>query len=135
MKNIDWAMMTSANLSTQAWGAAPTVKSGGDIRICSYEIGIVVWPGLWDEDGEGAEMVPVFGAEEEDVIGGNGEGDETEEREKEGEGGERQRVRVEWRMPYDLPPVAYGEDEIPWSAEVPCREPDRWGRRWMGYGG
>ena len=128
-------MLTSANLSTQAWGTAPTAASGGgDVRICSYEIGVVVWPGLWDEHGEGAEMVPVFGEEGEEegemegddgVVLGDGEG--------EGER-DRKRVRVEWRMPYDLPLVPYGEDEMPWSAEVPCREPDRLGRRWMGYG-
>ncbi|KAL9104563.1 MAG: hypothetical protein Q9163_000485 [Psora crenata] len=61
MRKIDWAMMTSANLSTQAWGSAP--NASGEVRICSYELGIVVWPGLWDEEGcEGGrtEMVPVF---------------------------------------------------------------------------
>ena len=130
-------MMTSANLSTQAWGAGPTAKAGGmEVRVCSYEIGVVVWPGLWDE-GEGAEMVPVFGeggsGEEGEGAGGEGEGDGERERDGDRER-ERERVRVGWRMPYDLPPVPYRDDEMPWSAEVPCREPDRFGRRWMGYG-
>lgn len=78
--SIDWAITTSANLSKQAWGEAPTAK--GEVRICSYEIGVVVWPGLWteDEDGNGkeVEMVPVFGRdtldeEEDDDDGGEGE--------------------------------------------------------------
>ncbi|KAI4100461.1 MAG: hypothetical protein LQ345_007456, partial [Seirophora villosa] len=39
MNRIDWAMMTSANLSKQAWGEVAT--AGGEVRICSYEIGVV----------------------------------------------------------------------------------------------
>ena len=94
-----------------------------------------MWPGLWDE-GEGAEMVPVFAGDgdggDDDVSpadddGGEGEGGDRGER-------ERGRVRVGWRMPYDIPLVPYREDEMPWSAEVPCRELDRWGRAWAGYG-
>ena len=88
---------------------------------------MVVWPGLWDEEEEGAEMVPVFIGADDDVRGGEGEGEGIRER-------DRERVRVGWRMPYDLPLVPYREDEMPWSAEVPCREPDRLGRRWLGYG-
>lgn len=153
MDQISWAILTSANLSTQAWGAASTVKpgsGGGDIRICSYEIGVVVWPGLWDEgEGKGAEMVPVFGTNDPppdepgngdggdvgfgNVTGGD-DGDEGTEGDWVDRERQRPRVRVGWRMPYDLPPVPYGEDEIPWSAEMPCREPDRFGRVWGGYG-
>ena len=125
MDRIDWAIMTSANLSTQAWGAAPSPVSG-EVRICSYEIGVVVWPGLWDEEAEAeAEMLPVFG---DDVP------EEREGVDREGEGEDRKAVRVGWRMPYDLPLVPYRDDEMPWSAEVPCRVPDRLGRVWMGYG-
>ena len=84
---------------------------------------MVVWPGLWDDDDEGAEMVPIF----------IGDDDEEEERDRDRER-ERESVRVSWRMPYDLPLVPYRDDEMPWSAEVECREPDRLGRRWLGYG-
>lgn len=44
LDTIDWAMLTSANLSTQAWGAA--VNAQNEVRICSWEIGVLVWPGL-----------------------------------------------------------------------------------------
>lgn len=37
MTRIDWAMMTSANLSKQAWGEVAT--AGGEVRICSYDRG------------------------------------------------------------------------------------------------
>ncbi|KAI4087243.1 MAG: hypothetical protein LQ344_006926 [Seirophora lacunosa] len=82
MNRIDWAMMTSANLSKQAWGEVAT--AGGEVRICSYEIGVVVWPDLWDE-GAGVEMVPVFGKDipndEQEVDGRGHDEDETTDEE------------------------------------------------------
>lgn len=116
MTRIDWAMMTSANLSNQAWGLE---TKAGEVRVCSYEIGIVVWPALWDDEDAGmkAEMVPVFKQD-------------TPEQVDDGEGV----IRVGWRMPYDLPLVPYTEDEMPWCATAPCPEPDWMGRSWPGYG-
>ncbi|KAL2040503.1 hypothetical protein N7G274_006946 [Stereocaulon virgatum] len=125
MNTIDWAIMTSANLSTQAWGAA--ANTDGEVRICSYEIGVVVWPSLWDDDvddddGSGAGekgkavIVPVFG------------------KDMPGEDESSGKTVVGWRLPYDLPLVPYREDEKPWCASEPCNEPDWMGRVWPGYG-
>lgn len=156
MTSIDWALMTSANLSKQAWGEAAT--AGGDVRTCSYEIGVLVWPGLWDEGG-GAEMIPVFGKDEPDdkdvddaeLLGSNGQrdsdagqkdDDDEETTDEEGGGGireeksrepKRRRTRVGLRMPYDLPLVPYAQDEMPWCASTPCAEPDWMGRVWPGF--
>ncbi|KAK4160774.1 putative tyrosyl-DNA phosphodiesterase, partial [Cladorrhinum sp. PSN259] len=55
--SIDWALLTSANLSKQAWGDAPNPRSRNEVRICSYELGVLVWPGLYDEK---AVMKPTF---------------------------------------------------------------------------
>lgn len=64
--SIQWAMVTSANLSQQAWGAL-TDKEGA-VRICSYELGVVVWPDLFrEEDGEVMRMVPTFGKDTPDL--------------------------------------------------------------------
>ena len=85
-------------------------------------------------------MVPVFGDDEPALgEGGDGEGGEGDRNGEEGEGeADREResvkVRVGYRMPYDLPLLPYTEDETPWSAEIPCREPDKFGRAWIGYG-
>lgn len=124
MDSIDWAMMTSANLSTQAWGSSP--NASGEVKICSYELGVVVWPALWDDDAKqrsgGARMVPVFGSDvptSDDQTGG-GPGEEG--------------VTIGWRMPYDLPLIPYVEDEKPWCATEACSEPDLMGRVWPGYG-
>jgi tyrosyl-DNA phosphodiesterase-1 len=60
-KTIDWALVTSANLSKQAWGDA--VNKEGAVRIQSYETGVLVWPELFASPNKDCEisMVPVFG--------------------------------------------------------------------------
>ncbi|KAL8948385.1 MAG: hypothetical protein Q9222_005426 [Ikaeria aurantiellina] len=150
MTRIDWAIMTSANLSKQAWGEAAT--AGGGVRVCSYEIGVVVWPALWDQE---AEMVPVFGKDLPDgeIVGDDEEGSERRQAEDDGdettdeEGGKgiregereeekttKKKIRVGLRMPYDLPLVPYAEHEMPWCATAPCAEPDWMDRIWPGFG-
>ena len=146
MTNIDWAMMTSANLSTQAWGSIP--NASGEVKICSYELGVVVWPALWNDDAEQgsgtARMVPVFGGDMptlEDPVGEMstsndqaGGGKPTSANQSAFGEPRKGGVTVGWRMPYDLPLVPYGEDEKPWCATEACDEPDWMGRVWPGYG-
>ncbi|MCJ1468872.1 hypothetical protein MMC07_007502 [Pseudocyphellaria aurata] len=123
MTSIDWAMMTSANLSTQAWGSA--INASGEVRVCSYEIGVVVWPGLWSDGVKGgAQMVPVFGKDT--PCSGEDEAGRAE-------AGEGIKTKIGWRMPYDLPLVPYGKNEQPWCAAMPCEEPDWMGRSWPGF--
>ena len=123
MNSVDWAIVTSANLSTQAW--ASNMNFRGMMKICSYELGVVVWPALWNcpDQGPGsARMVPVFGADTPTEVDQVGVG---EPREK--------GITVGWRMPYDLPLIPYGADDKPWCAAEPCNEPDSMGRVWPGY--
>lgn len=54
LESIEWALLTSANLSNQAWGGT---RSAGEVWIKSYEIGVLVWPELFGKD---AVMVPAF---------------------------------------------------------------------------
>ncbi|CAG8938821.1 unnamed protein product [Penicillium salamii] len=103
MKEIEWAMVSSANLSTQAWGAA--TNGSGEVRICSWEIGVVVWPGLFAED---SVMAPCFKRdtpESEGVVG--------------------------FRMPYDLPLTPYGVGDEPWCATASYEAVDWRGQRWI----
>lgn len=123
MTSIDWALLTSANLSTQAWGAAS--DSNGEVRISSYEIGVLVWPALWDTPGSAAQMVPVFGKDSpEEWMAGYRTAETPHE--------EIATVTVGWRMPYDLPLVSYGRSEMPWFNSEPCDEADCMGRTWPG---
>ncbi|GME65973.1 putative tyrosyl-DNA phosphodiesterase [Neofusicoccum parvum] len=148
---IDWAMLTSANLSTQAWGALPAAakdrdgagrakrkttaaadESGMEVRICSWEIGVVVWPALWAGLDRGERrgrpsMVPVFGEDRPGMrevarLGGEVDGAVG------ASGGER--VVVGWRMPYDLPLTPYGKGDEAWCATARYREPDVKGLAW-----
>jgi tyrosyl-DNA phosphodiesterase 1 len=76
-KGIDWALLTSANMSTQAWGTAAQAGSG-EVRVSSYELGVLVWPELFldernsDERGQNgtkrkrigsAKMISTFGSD------------------------------------------------------------------------
>ncbi|EED20610.1 tyrosyl-DNA phosphodiesterase, putative [Talaromyces stipitatus ATCC 10500] len=116
MDSIDWVMITSANLSTQAWGAAP--NSNGEVRICSWEIGVLVWPQLivGDSPEPGAErpkMVPCFQKDRPELPNNN---DIT--------------PIVGFRMPYDLPLARYGVQDVPWCATINHPEPDWLGQSW-----
>ncbi|TGZ81505.1 phospholipase D/nuclease [Ascodesmis nigricans] len=126
-QRIDWALLTSANLSTQAWGAAPR---GGEVRVCSYEVGVLVHPGLWAERVEGGDdgtddqeemvMRPVFKRNE--CVAEEGE---------EGEGCDKVKGVVALRLPYSVPVRKYKDEEEPWVAGGTYRERDRHGMRWV----
>lgn len=105
-------LVTSANLSKQAWGEAS--NSAGDVRVCSYELGVLVWPALF---GENAIMVPTYKTDTPTI-----------ESVKPGT-----EVVVGARMPYDYPLVAYAKDEEPWCATSPYTEPDWMGETWGTY--
>ncbi|KAH5089408.1 hypothetical protein HBH72_229360 [Parastagonospora nodorum] len=124
-KTIDWAMVTSANLSKQAWG--DVVNKKDETWIQSWEAGVVVWPELFAESKE-AIMVPVFGKDmpgTEDVS--------TQDVNKGVDEGQAGKTVIGFRMPYDLPLTPYTAKEKPWCAQMPSAEPDWMGRAWPGY--
>ncbi|RYO80846.1 hypothetical protein DL766_008961 [Monosporascus sp. MC13-8B] len=108
---IDWALLTSANISKQAWGEAATNNGSGQIRIASWEIGVLVWPELLA--GRGARMVGMFGRDlpGRDDLDGDG-------------------PLVGLRVPYSLPLQRYGDGEVPWVATASYSEPDWKGQTW-----
>ncbi|KAI9798792.1 MAG: hypothetical protein M1833_004623 [Piccolia ochrophora] len=121
MKKIDWAMMTSANLSTQAWGTSP--NASGEVRVSSWEIGVIVWPGLWGGNDhrnspttevETATMVPVFRTD-------------TLVNDNQAMANDTGIPVIGLRMAYDLPLVSYHKDDMPWCATSSYNQPD-----WMG---
>lgn len=100
---IDWALITSANISKQAWGEA--LNTAGEVRVSSYELGVLVAPQMYADD---AIMVPTFKEDlPENAIDG--------------------KTTIGFRMPYDLPLVPYGKNDEPWCATKAHEEPD-----WMG---
>ena len=148
---IDWALLTSANLSTQAWGTAS--NASGEVKICSYEVGICFWGGLWGDDdnnnnnnndenhedsdrntdgqrrsqAEGAaKMIPVFSSNTPDAKDVEALVLREEERSSS--------TLIGWRMPYDLPLIPYQAGERPWCASSSYRERDWMGKAWKGRG-
>ena len=122
MDTIDWAMLTSANLSTQAWGAA--VNRNGEVRICSWEIGVLVWPELLAGPSPGSHptLVPCFKRDVPDDLAGSGMNRELRE---------QQSTLIGLRMPYDLPLSPYAPDAVPWCATADHTEPDWLGQTWL----
>ncbi|PYH87336.1 phospholipase D/nuclease, partial [Aspergillus ellipticus CBS 707.79] len=114
MDTIDWAMVTSANLSTQAWGAA--ANANGEVRICSWEIGVVVWPDLFVDAGKAA-MVPCFRTDTPDAA-------------TSADAAADAITLVGFRMPYDLPLTRYKPEDVPWCATARHSEPDWLGQTW-----
>jgi tyrosyl-DNA phosphodiesterase-1 len=125
-RTMDWAMVTSANLSKQAWG--DVVNKKDEIWIQSWEAGVIVWPALFAELNVANDtvMVPVFGKD----MPGSGDicdiGDD-----EESSAGDK--VVVGFRMPYDLPLAPYMANEKPWCATMQYSEPDWKGLAWGGY--
>lgn len=127
MDSIDWAMVTSANLSTQAWGAA--TNANGEVRIQSFEIGVVVWPGLFADDsivgvltsstssGISASMVPCFQRDLPTAPTGK-------------LAQHNLQTVVGFRMPYDLPLTPYSASDEPWCATASHSTPDWTGMTW-----
>ncbi|KAI9368255.1 tyrosyl-DNA phosphodiesterase-domain-containing protein [Aspergillus egyptiacus] len=119
METIDWALVTSANLSTQAWGAA--ANTNGEVRICSWEIGVLVWPELFAaHQGQSIAMVPCFKQDDPDPS----------QRIPSTESNAAAVVGL--RMPYDLPLTSYSAQDIPWCATMPHQQPDWLGQTWEG---
>jgi tyrosyl-DNA phosphodiesterase-1 len=123
MDEIEWALVTSANLSTQAWGTA--MNAGGEVRICSWEVGVLVWPELLftEEEKKGGKsgvMVPCFKQDEPDLSQTSpNDGADTA-------------LYVGFRMPYDLPLTPYSAQDIPWCATMAHSQPDWLGQTWEG---
>ncbi|TID23623.1 tyrosyl-DNA phosphodiesterase 1 [Venturia nashicola] len=129
--SIQWAMVTSANLSQQAWGALPDKE--GAVRICSYELGVVVWPDLFREDeDEEVRMVPTFGKDTPDLDQDMESNQDCGNDDAKGTQESSEKV-VGFRMPYDLPLIPYGRDDLPWCATSSYNAPDAFGRGWGGF--
>ncbi len=145
VQDIQWALLTSANLSQQAWGTLREVGKGTkkekEVVVQSFEIGVLVWPGLFAEDfdtgeetstqiatrigrespAETIKMVPVFGK---DV-------DQSSTSSTPGSAIPSANTVVGLRLPYDLPLTPYAANEMPWSPHGTYEQPDRFGRRWV----
>lgn len=100
--SIKWALLTSANLSKQAWGEVHN-RRNNQVSIASYEIGVIVWPELFGQEGRAVEMVPVFGRDDIDDPKTDILESESPEGGDSGEQGFSELDLIPLRMPYGLP--------------------------------
>lgn len=134
MESIDWAMVTSANLSTQAWGAATNNK--GEVRICSWEVGVLFWPDLFVDDDNNRQLPS------NDVQNSEGRNQDVCENARmvtcfrsdlpsqNDEDSPIPHTTIGFRMPYNLPLRPYGARDAPWCATASHSEPDWLGQTW-----
>ncbi|KAK7541963.1 putative tyrosyl-DNA phosphodiesterase [Phyllosticta citribraziliensis] len=177
---VEWALLTSANLSTQAWGALATQPNsagsgkkkttnsgegdgGSDVRICSWEVGVCVWSGLFaaaaaapgendnnSNESGAAIMTPVFSADRPLAVQHasslhDQDQEQTNETKAKGKGKAKEKERgkhqpkgpvnvlVGLRLPYSLPLARYAAGDDMWCASAAYGEVDRWGRVWGGF--
>ncbi|KAJ6258616.1 hypothetical protein Dda_6663 [Drechslerella dactyloides] len=125
---MDWAMITSANLSKQAWG---NPAKGNTSKIQSYEAGVMIHPGLFKgllKDDEG--YVQMFAVGGKDWIGDDGEQVRAEDL-RETMDGKWRMVKVGVRLPYDYPLKKYEKTDEPWCRDEEYGQLRDWkGTRW-----
>ena len=112
MDQIDWAMLTSANLSTQAWGS---LEKDSRVQICSYEVGVVVWPSNLADGDRSAVMVSSFQKDMPDSTMYTTP---------------PSKPIVGFRMPYDIPLCPYTGEDNAWCVTADYDEPDWMGNMW-----
>jgi len=142
---VDWSLLTSANLSQQAWGAAVNA-SEATVRCCSYEAGVLIYPALWNDllDSTISDQSSTSGSSlsskgsiskprtvEMRAVGSSNYLEEEElmtSLDAVGSGKQYKNVLVSVRLPYDYPLTKYSDDDMPWIAEKDYGEL----RDWMG---
>jgi tyrosyl-DNA phosphodiesterase-1 len=100
-KTIKWFLLTSANLSHQAWGKYKAYNLF-EYTISSFEAGIFVAPELLNVSNPNNEtpiLVPTYGKDTVDntaSLSGN-------------------KLKIGIRLPYDTPLTRYSDTDIPWA--------------------
>lgn len=88
-RGLYWFILTSANMSRSAWGVLNKNKSlNATLRINSYEAGVAFFPRLV----VGNDRFPMNEAQQKDDT-------------------------PIFKLPYDVPPVPYGKDDVPYCSE------------------
>ncbi|KAK6352314.1 hypothetical protein TWF730_009144 [Orbilia blumenaviensis] len=125
---MDWAMITSANLSKQAWGN-PARGSGHSAtsKIQSYEVGVLVHPGLWKDllkGDTGSVTMSAVGGKDWLAGGGTRVRDTDVSESMDGKCGT---IKIGIRLAYDYPLKPYTNSDEPW-----CKDTSYTVRDWKG---
>lgn len=97
---LGWIVLTSANMSKQAWGIVAKAKK--NLWVQSWEAGVLIHP------QEDEELIPCYKSD------------------TSGKDGNIQNIR----MPFDLPPTIYSSSDTIWSPHRSYSQPDWRGGNW-----
>lgn len=101
-QQLEWFLLTSANLSKQAWGTINQKKKNQWIQ--SWECGVLLHPGCYGVD----RLLPVY--------------------KRDGESNQDNSLPI--RLAFDLPLVPYEKEDVIWSPNEEYDKPDWRGEKW-----
>ncbi|XP_031500494.1 tyrosyl-DNA phosphodiesterase 1 [Nymphaea colorata] len=129
-QRLAWFLLTSANLSKAAWGALQ--KNGSQLMIRSYELGVLFLPSLISKSRSS------FSCTDSGRVMQTGEGVSQSKlrtelvtlcwEESKNVNSSSEIIRLP--VPYQLPPVPYNDEDVPWSWDRQYHLKDVYGQRW-----
>jgi tyrosyl-DNA phosphodiesterase-1 len=127
---IKWFLLTSANLSKQAWGIE---SKAGIFEVQSFELGVLLHPGLFSENDDAScvDLVPVWKNDDLKTQKRRSSGPAQAQTDTTGGVTTITPARIPIRMAYDLPPEPYvaGRDRA-WDSSVSYEKEDWRGGTW-----
>lgn len=131
---VRWVLLTSANLSKQAWGT-PSGKGGSNLWIQSFELGVLMYPSLYNNNQACQGPIHFIPSYKRNSLQETQSTPATEPTIKKpkltGIGPSDTCVAI--RMPYDLPLTRYSWEtgDMPWSPHVAHKTADWHGNKWL----
>lgn len=129
-QKLAWFLLTSSNLSKAAWGALQ--KNNSQLMIRSYELGVLFLPSSIRRYGSGFSCTS-NGGPSMDNCGSLADSEELR----------TTLVTLKWQgtsdsaskviplpVPYELPPIPYSSEDVPWSWDRRYSKKDVYGQVW-----
>ena len=119
-RSVEWLALTSHNLSRAAWGEVQNSADGRRLFIRHWELGVFFSPKIFAgaREGIGAKFASYAGQPQRPVrmvpFVGNTDGGQPE--------------GLHLPIPFDLKPIPYNGQDIPWAVDRSYRLPDSFGR-------
>ncbi|XP_058768461.1 tyrosyl-DNA phosphodiesterase 1-like [Vicia villosa] len=131
-QNLAWFLLTSANLSKAAWGALQ--KNNSQLMIRSYELGVLFLPSVLKRRCGFSCTGHVKKSQDKCATQGTSETKKTKlvtlaapTRDTIHSSSE---VIIQLPVPYELPPLPYSSEDVPWSWDRRYFKKDDYGQVW-----
>lgn len=129
-QNLAWLLLTSSNLSKAAWGALQ--KNNSQLMIRSYELGVLFLP---SPIKPGCGFSCTSGTTPDDISGIHGSSSSVEKTKLvtlawQGNRTAESAQVIQLPVPYELPPMPYSSEDVPWSWDRRYTKKDVYGQVW-----